>query len=352
MFNQQSHFKIAVLGNIMRGGIGDEIVCIPCLYALKSLYFESYLTLFVKNQKCLLSSKKLPYIDEVLEVAKIKNDSEKKFDILLVIEHHNLKVLEIAESIQAKRKIVTLSQSLLLHMPFLYLKYLRKFQVCVNPYWLQTHNEIQRNLNLVRQINPKTFGKTIKSLDFSLAKLPLLEASSQRIKVLLWALGKGTRYKQVIGIFPFARSLIGKVNFNIKEWIILAQALSKEFSEILFVFVNYRGTQYHFAPFTQENLKVFYNEQGLEDLIAFVQSCDGILGVDSGHIHLADNAKIPTLEVMVQRLARQWSGGFYGGYFSSLTMPLHWREEEQKYLESFLQKARDLILFVKNHKEF
>lgn len=351
MFHQQSRFKIAILGNIIRGGIGDEMVCIPSLYALKSLYPQSSLTLFIKNQNVFCRQKNLPYIDEVLEIAKIKNTSERKFDILLVIEHHNFKVLEIAESIQAKRKIITLSQSLLLNAPFLYLKYLRKFQVCVNPYWLQTHNEIQRNLNLVRQINPKIFDKMIKSLDFSLAKLPLLEASSQRIKILFSALGKGTQYKQVIGIFPFARSLIGKVNFDMKEWIALAQALSKEFSEILFVFINYRGTQYHFAPFVQENLKVFYNEQGLEDLIAFVQSCDGILGVDSGHIHLADNARIPTLEVMVQRLARQWSGGFYGGYFVSLTMPLHWREEEQKYLESFLQKARDLILFVKNHKE-
>lgn len=41
----------------------------------------------------------------------------------------------------------------------------------INPYWQQTHREIQRNLNLVRKINPTLFDKQFSLINFAYAKL-------------------------------------------------------------------------------------------------------------------------------------------------------------------------------------
>lgn len=350
--------NILILGNIIREGIGNEMVCIPMYYAIKSLYPHARLSLLTKNQIFLELFKREKqsnlYVDEVLLLQERQKWQNLCFDLLLIVEHNNLEVLKIAQEIQATSKITTLSQSLLFSSQvFLYfICYLRGIKAFINPYWLQGHSEIQRNLNLVRQINREVFDKQYSALDFSLAKLPVLEATFEKNRSLLASLNEKGRYPLVVGIFPFAKNVTTKVNFTINEWKFLVQSLSQEFPEVLFVFVNYPNTQYDFAPFIEKNIRVFYNQEGLECLVAFIHSLDGVLGVDSGHIHIADNARIPTLEVITKKVSKQWSGGFYGGYFQWHIMPFQWREEEPKYLESFLQKARAFIAYIQDNKKY
>lgn len=85
----------------------------------------------------------------------------------------------------------------------------------------------------------------------------------------------------------------------------------------------------------------------MEGLAAFIHSLDGVLGVDSGHIHIADNACIPTLEVIAKKVSKQWGGGFYGGYFQQYIMPSNWHEEKSKHLEFFCKKLEHLLLIFK-----
>ncbi|MDE5602950.1 MAG: hypothetical protein K2I71_03395, partial [Helicobacter sp.] len=327
-----SPLNILILGNIIRQRIGDEMVCIPMYYAIKYLYPNARVYLLTKSQiflellKC--EKQRKLYVDEVLLVEEKQKWKNLCLDFLLIVEHNSLEVLKIAQEIQAKFKITTLSQSFLFSKQvfFYFSHYLQGIKTFINPYWLQGHSEIQRNLNLVRQINRKVFDTQFPVVDFSSAKLPVLESIFQRNESLLASLSEGERYSLVIGIFPFAKNINKKANFTIDEWKFLAQSLSKEFPEVLLVFVNYSSTQYHFAPFVEKNLKVFYNQQGLEGLVAFIHSLDGVLGIDSGHIHIADNARVPTLEVIAKKVSKQWSGGFYGGYFQSLQLSDNWRE--------------------------
>ncbi len=350
--------NILILGNIIRERIGDEMVCIPMYYAIKSLYPYAKISLLIKSQiflKLLKDEKQRKlYVDEVLLLQEKQKWQNLCFDFLLIVEHNDFEVLKIAQVIQAKSKIVTLSQSLLFsRQVFLYFtRYLRGIKTFINPYWLQGHSEIERNLNLVRQINREVFDKRYSTLDFSLAKLPVLEATFEKNRSLLASLNEKGRYSLVVGIFPFAKNVTTKVNFTINEWKFLVQSLSQEFSEVLFVFVNYPSTQYDFAPFIEKNIQVFYNQQGLEGLAAFIHSLDGVLGVDSGHIHIADNACIPTLEVIAKKVSKQWGGGFYGGYFQQYIMPSNWHEEKSKHLESFLQKARAFIAYIQDNKKY
>ncbi|WP_104721135.1 glycosyltransferase family 9 protein [Helicobacter mesocricetorum] len=357
MYLLKKSLNILVLGNIIRQRIGDEMVCIPMYYAIKCLYPNAKISVLTQSRillellKC--EKQRELYVNEVLLVEDKQKWQKLSFDILLIVEHNNLEVLKIAQEIQAKLKIVTLSQSLLFSKQvfFYFSRYLRGMKVFINPYWSQTHSEIQRNLNLVRQINTRIFDRGFSAIDFSLAKLPILETTFWRNRSLLASLsGGGEQYSLVIGIFPFAKNMNKKANLTIDEWKFLAQSLSKEFPEVLLVFVNYPSTQYYFMPFVEKNLKVFYNQQGLEDLVAFIHSLDGILGVDSGHIHIADNARIPILEVIAKKVSKQWSGGFYGGYFQSLQLSANWREYEQENLKIFFKKAREFIIYLQNNK--
>ncbi|PKT78282.1 hypothetical protein BCM32_00780 [Helicobacter winghamensis] len=212
------------------------------------------------------------------------------------------------------------------------------FERFINPYWFQTHREVQRNLNLVRKINPTLFDKQFSLINFAHAKLQTNPINKDYIdKFLLNA--NTILTDKIIGIAPFGETATRrKMNFDIKEWIEIANILSLKFPSFLFIFLSHpKGNIPNLE--NNKNIIIFQNNNDLLNLVELISRLDFLISVDTGNVHIADNLKIPTLEIISKSKKNQWCGGAYGGFCKIMSLPINWQKHKQKYFFKFLSLA-------------
>ncbi len=134
-------------------------------------------------------------------------------------------------------------------------------------------------------------------------------------------------------------------NFSLNDWISLAESLSKEFPQILFILTTYETNPIKLEINESQNLKVFCNNADILNLVEITSRLDLFVSVNTGNVHIADNLRIPTLVISRgDRYQKIWSGGSYGGEFDAIYLPQDWRNNYKDYLERFYQLVKSKIL--------
>lgn len=289
--------KIGIFGNT--GKIGDELVCLPAYYTIKQLYPQSSLTLLCSTSIACNIFSNLNFIDEIstLESYKNKNGGGTEFDILLVINHNNLKILQRAKNIPAKRKITTFSQSLMLRHGIFFIHGFERF---INPYWIQTHSEVQRNLNLVRKIDPILFDKQFPAINLECARLQTTLTNKIYINKIL-SNANSHLFEKIVGISPFSEtSTRRKMNFEINDWLKITYILSRKFPSFLFILLSHSKTIIS-LKYQTHNIIIFQNNNDLLNLVEIISRLNFLISTDTGNVHIADNLKIPVLEIISKK---------------------------------------------------
>lgn len=141
--------------------IGDNVVAIKAIYALKCLYPSATIIVATNNIGARLFAK-LPFIDTLINIDADSSamSAIKRIDYF-IITHRAAQNIALAKSTDA-RKIVLRTHLHSLHSP--------RF---IND-WIfstQSHPESANLLRLVRLVNKRVFDSGIGSVDFSKAKL-------------------------------------------------------------------------------------------------------------------------------------------------------------------------------------
>ncbi|TLE16412.1 hypothetical protein LS72_002955 [Helicobacter apodemus] len=330
--------KIAVY--LPCAGVGDAMVNLKSLYALKFLYPQAILSLVVKFDTAKNLFRNVDFIDEIIDYVEALQNQIRVFDVvLLVMQHDNLRAIQEVKAISAKYHLTTFSQGLL-KKGILFISGIKRV---INPYWKQNRAFMEGGLNLVRSIHKKHFDKEILRIDYSQVLLKRGEKNIVFVDEVLEGLG-AKKYLKIIGINPFCITLKTLSNFSFPTWLGITENLAKAFPNYLFIVMDYPKSGAKFLGFSQGNIKIFKNNEDLLNLVEFISRLDCLLSPDTGNVHIADYLRIPTLEIIRESAKRRWQGGGWGGVCECVVLPKGWQEKEGEFAKIFLQRVKDFLI--------
>ena len=349
--------------------IGDNVVAIRAIYAIKALFPSANLIVATNNIGANLYAN-LPFIDTLLNVEANPNAICAIPNIdFFIITHRITANIALAKATNAKKIIIRAHLSTLCYPRF------------INDFNFSTkmRPESENLLRIVRLIDKRIFDKGIKSVDFGNAKLRFAKQNSDFVEKFLAQMWQNQMPKNAIGggqnknVANFdgcescetyeshescksyksyesrkSRKLIG-VNFfgsggvgyfSLDSWREIVESLAREFSDFDFVVLCPPNAK--LEPFSAPNVAIFVNNADLLNIVAMTARFNALISVDTGNVHIADNLQIPTLGIYTQKMLKRWRGGTYGGRFAPFVMPLHSDENDIIYKQK-------LLAFLKGH---
>lgn len=290
-----------------RLGVGDIVSSIPAFYVAKELYPKSKFIL-ITNKIGASLCRNFSFIDKIIienvdfqtkDFAKIVD--ENKADVL-ILGHRTSKNIKLAKQSKCPFIITWRHLHSLFSPRFKHPKHIKRLQ----------RLEILRCLDLVRMIEPKKYDEKYKNIE--LKNLPIRIQRDEKNKIFVDEFFKGISksYTKIIGISPFGLSS-SNYNLDIDDWILLVKNLAHEFQNILFVFMNFKGSGYEFGDFSEENIRVFTNDDDLLNLAELTSRMSLCISLSTGNIHIADNLGIDTLGFFSRTDEKLFSCGHYGG---------------------------------------
>ncbi|WP_034583980.1 glycosyltransferase family 9 protein [Helicobacter pametensis] len=294
--------KTLKIGFIYFHGLGDNVLTLESLYALKAIY---HCELFVFGNA--LFKNLLAYYEFVDEVYDIQNDIQSHLDLI-----NDCKLDYVILPKCTKAYLTPLLQS---NVPIIITP--TKIQAlfskkCKTPSifsFLKYRNASMREkpLFLVRLINPKLFDSCILQIDLSQAKIRTSITHQDQISHFLQ---KNTKKDHLILINPFA--ITSSHNLSIEAYlhlmyqvsmlpsctplVITYAKVSKEFQEAL----------EDFQKKTEFSLLVFENNEDILNLAELILRTTCVISPSTGIIHLASNLLIPTIGLYPLSHIPQW----------------------------------------------
>ena len=322
-----------------RLGVGDIVSSIPAFYVAKELYPKSKFIL-ITNKIGASLCRNFSFIDKIVienvdfqtkDFPKIVD--ENKADVL-ILGHRTSKNIKLAKQSKCPFIITWRHLHSLFSPRFKHPKHIKRLQ----------RLEILRCLDLVRMIEPKKYDEKYKNIE--LKNLPIRIQRDEKNKIFVDEFFKGISksYTKIIGISPFGLSS-SNYNLDIDDWILLVKNLAHEFQNILFVFMNFKGSGYEFDDFSEENIRVFTNDDDLLNLAELTSRMSLCISLSTGNIHIADNLGIDTLGFFSRTDEKLFSCGHYGGggAFEVLYLPKDWKSDYEFYKKAFFDKAREVV---------
>lgn len=316
-----------------RLGVGDIISSIPAFYITKQLYPKAKFIL-ITNKIGASLCRNFEFIDQIIvegvefqtkDFAQIIDDN--KVDVLL-LGHRTSANIKLAKQSKC-HKIITWRHLHSLFLPrFKHPKHIKRLE----------RLEILRCLDLVRMIEPKRFDE--HRAEFKLNNLPIQIQTLKKNKAFVDEFFKNVTqsYSKMVGISPFGLSS-ANYNLTINDWIELVRNLAQKFDEVLFVFMNFKGSGYEFVPFSEENIKVFTNDDDLLNLVELTSRLNLCISLSTGNIHIADNLGVDTLGFFAKTDEKLFACGQYGGHFEALFLPKEWKKNYKFYKNAFYEKV-------------
>lgn len=325
--------RIVFQGYGMNFGLGDALVDLKVLYAIKQLYPNDELVYYYPQTALPLFSK-IAFIDTIIDSRTTSLDEIRAMnpDIFITIRRKGsffryLKTLRFKKAIVLPHFESFFSRTLTTPFPF----FRRKM------HW----SDIA--LTLVRTINPKHYDANINKINFNKVKdfLPKNTALSdeflQSVKF---------PYKKIIGINPFAQwSEQGTaMNFFTSSWLNLSFELAQLYPEFLFILMNFEKNRIQFHIQESQNLRVFVNNDDLVSLVDISSKLDLLMTPVTGNMHLCDVLQKPILALIIEKDTYRALGG--GGSYKReqpneiISVKAGWQKEYQKVLHDFTQKAK------------
>lgn len=320
-----------------RLGVGDIISSIVACYVAKELYPKAKFIL-ITNKIGASLCRNFKFIDKIItegvdfdtkDFAKMIDENE--VDVL-ILGHRTSQNIKLAKKSKAKTIITWRHFHSLFSPRFKHPKHIKRLE----------RLEILRCLDLVRLIDSQKYDEKYKEIKFN--NLPVRIERDEKNKLFVDEFFKSiqTPFEKIVAISPFGLSS-ANYNLSIDDWIELVRNLAHNFKNILFVFMNFKGSGYEFAPFSQKNIAVFVNDDDLLNLAEFTSRIHLCISLSTGNIHLADNLGIDTLGFFAKTDEKLFSCGNYGGTFEVLYLPKDWKKDYEIYKKAFYQKAKKCV---------
>ena len=318
----QKNLKIAYYRKLF---IGDCIIALDSIYAIKALYPQAHLCVYTGDigQKIFGA---FSFIDEIINIQHLhKNDivksiDSKNFDYLILTQPNRLHT-SIASKSNAKviisfmmwhnifRRFLASVFGGVLHSVFGVR--LRSFRRVFYSRSFGGSPNYKRLLSLVRQIDSRIYDSHIKSIDFSPASFPFSHTHKEFVEsklAFLTSLPTRTLQTRTFKILlnPYSNSC--SHSLTLQGYATLANALSKALpnAQIIISTPPYAPSLPNLS--TTTNIHIFSNNQDLYNLIELVRQMDLVISPSTGVIHIANNLAIPMLCLFSKTDLRLWLG--------------------------------------------
>lgn len=283
------------IGYYIDSKVGDSVVALPAIYALKTLHPRCKLYIFCNPITQNLYSP-FEWIDEIILIDKalISHIDERRLDFL-ISSNSDKNTISYLKTSNAK-KIIT------------YLK----------PYNLLDFRVKTLFANLITK--PQSIKKTLidlihltkpnaKKPSSSLPKLQTFPKNVEKIDNFLSPLG--IKDKKIIMINPFGYA--AKVNLTLNEYATLTQRLLEDFFIIIPTFANKDIEVREIFPqniLSHSNFCIFHNDDDLLNLVELISRIDLLISPSTGNIHIADNLSIPSIGIFSYKDTILWGGEY------------------------------------------
>lgn len=279
--------------------IGDNLVSINAMYAIKALYPSSTLIVYTNTIGAQLYEQ-YDFIDELFNMDSHSHSEIKAhidshgFDFFILTQANRWRC-DLIHATNAKKIISLLSIGNIFKSRFQTLFISRNFS---------SIPQYQRMLRLTREIDPKIFDANIAKIDFSPILLRTQHHNQQFIHRFLSAYAN---YTTLIMLNPFSRTC--SHNLTLQAWMRLAERLALSYPHFLFLIPTYPDNPQRIELIHQrDNLAIFFNTSDLFNLVELISRLSLLISPSTGNIHIANNLKIPTIGVFSKRDTILWRG--------------------------------------------
>lgn len=295
--NKEETLKIGFYRNAL---IGDNLVALPAIYALKALYPKCKLVVYT-NDIGMELYKDFEFIDELFDLSShnfeetLKHINAYEFDEFILTQPIKTPCDMLGKS-NAKRII-----SLLSPRNF----YRKRFHNIFISRNLSSTPQYKRLLKLVREIDRKTFDRNFVSIDFSPIMLKPHKKHFEFAQKFLNESG-AENFTHLVMINPYSRTCSHSLTPN--GWLKLIHALALQYPKTLFIIPTYQGNTKVLKLPTAKNVLHFCNTLDLFNLIALTSKMDLLISPSTGNAHIANNLHIPLIGVFSKRDTMLWIG--------------------------------------------
>lgn len=315
--------------------IGDNLVALNAIYAIKSLYPDCTLVVYT-NSIGMELYEQFSFIDELFNMQTCSKAEIQKhinshcFDYIILTQANRWRCTLLNQT-NCKKVISLLSLGSIFKL---------KFHTIFISRNLSSTPQYQRLLKLVREINPKHFDTYFPKIDFSPIKLKTKQDNQEFIDSFL---APYQDFSSLVMLNPFSRTC--SHNLKLQSWIYLAEKLAKLYPQTLFIIPTYEGNPIKF-DFSSKlpNIAIFYNNSDLFNLIELISRLKLLISPSTGNAHIANNLNIPLLGLFSKRDTMLWRGENMKHF---VIIPKHKEklsaQEEQNLISKTLQKAKQLL---------
>lgn len=319
--------------------IGDNLVALNAIYALKALYPRCTLVVYTNNIGIELYSQ-FTFIDELFNLSTHTNGEVLDhmncfcFDYFILTQANRWRCGLVNQS-NAKKIISLLSLGSILKP---------KFQTIFISRNLSPTPQYMRLLRLVREIDRVHFDRNFDKINFSAITL---QTNSKNIEFVDHFLHQvhAKDYKHLVMLNPFSRTC--SHNLTPKGWNLLITLLTQKYPSILFILPTYEGNpnSLDFLP-QAKNLALFCNTLDLFNLVELTKRLDLLISPSTGNAHIANNLHIPLLGLFSKRDTMLWRGENMDRK-NLLIVPrkkekISW-EEQETLIQKILKKFEEIL---------
>ncbi|WP_288644266.1 glycosyltransferase family 9 protein [uncultured Helicobacter sp.] len=295
--NNRADTKKIHIGFYRAAAIGDILIAINAIYAIKAIYAPPPIHLVVYTN---LYGKDLFSGLDIDEIVVMDNMSAEQIRAHINAQCFNYFIMtqpnrwrcKIVGNTNAKNIISFIASGSWFRLNFHNIFISKSFSKI--PHY-------QRLLRLVREINPRIYDERIKSIDFSNAKLKPKAHNIKNAKDFLAQIPQKTK----IMLNPFVRSTFNNLTFE--GWIELTKILSAKYLDFGFV-INASFNGGREIPHIADNVYLFINNDDLFNLVALLENMDLLIAPSTGTMHFANNLNIPSIGLYSKTDCALWVG--------------------------------------------
>ena len=331
--------KIVFQGYGCTGGLGDALIDLKVLYAIKQLYPNDELVYYYPETALPLFSK-IAFIDTIINSCQISIEKIRELNPdVIIFTRRKGSFFRYLKTLHFKKVIV---------LPH-FVSFVSKGLITPFPFFRGKKHFSDIHLKLVRAINPKHYDANIDKIDFSKVKdfLPTNETLSQAFFQSV-----NFAYKKVVAINAFSgySESVAATNFFIKDWVNLAYELGKIYPEFLFVLLNFKQNLIQLHINETPNVRVFVNDDDLASLVSISSKFDFFITQVTGNSHLCDILQIPSL-ILVRKdgATYRMRGGLNKAACELFIVKAGWQKNYPQVLKTFTQKAKEKLENLKHN---
>ncbi|MWV62263.1 hypothetical protein DCO58_05150 [Helicobacter saguini] len=364
------------IGMYKAGLIGDSIVALHAIYALKILYPNAKIHIYT-NDIGVSVYKNFSFINSLINISQMPIDSviadiDSKDFTHFILTQPNRSIAKVILKTKL-RKIITFRTFFTFFEPrFKTIFFSRNFG----------HTpQYKRNLALVRLIDSKLYDKKIKSIDFSPIRMHSLDFNKEKIRQFLIEsfglefyqniesksyknhnfiesnlkdskdsknhnmLNKNFQDSKLILINPFVRTTF--CNLTLNGWINCIKILSDNYPQHRFVIPTFSGNPSIAEQIKMcKNVAIFNNDSDLCNIVALLELSDLLISPSTGISHIADNLAVPIIWLCSKRDTWLWRGENMDPVLFVIMDETQWEVKPQKeryYITQILVKSYHLL---------